>query len=60
MLKVYPWIDNNWDLKETELYLVEEITQLCSDNTVSINSSPTQVVKEKIKRILTCCVICAF
>ncbi|PFX32616.1 hypothetical protein AWC38_SpisGene2552 [Stylophora pistillata] len=35
MLKLYPWIDNNWDLKETELYLVEEITQLCSDNTVS-------------------------
>ncbi|XP_022779018.1 uncharacterized protein LOC111320634 [Stylophora pistillata] len=33
MLKLYPWIDNNWDLKETELYLVEEITQLCSDNT---------------------------
>ncbi|XP_058973479.2 uncharacterized protein [Pocillopora verrucosa] len=32
MLNLYPWIRNNWDLKEPELYLVEEITQSCSGN----------------------------
>lgn len=55
MLNLYPWIRNNWDLKEPELYLVEEITQLCSGNKVSIGGSPTQVVKGNKKNFNMLC-----
>lgn len=32
MLNLYPWIRNNWDLKEPEFYLGQKITTLCSGN----------------------------
>lgn len=55
MLNLYPWIRNNWDLKEPEFYLGQKITSLCSGNKVSIGGSPTQAVKGNKKNFNMLC-----
>ena len=55
MLNLYPWIRNNWDLKEPEFYLGQKITRLCSGNKVSIGGSPTQAVKGNKKNFNMLC-----